>query len=100
MGTIRTGSVGIELGENINLASEQRLFYNNVRMLTDQQPALTTQLTTLTCQAASSSDFDIGDGTYGAGSQDEWRTVVTCVTNLQTRLAELEARIKAHNLIA
>lgn len=66
--------------------------------------ALTAQSTTLTASAPSSADYAIQDLTtstpYGFVTADEAQTVLAVIINLQTRLAEVEARLEALDLIA
>jgi hypothetical protein len=69
-----------------------------------QGAALTAQLTTLTASAPGTPDYSLGTvtTTNGAGfsSVDECLTVVAVIINLQTRLAEVEARLEAAGLVA
>ncbi len=70
--------------------------------------ALTTQLTTITpTSAPGTPDYAIADpintNAYGFSSADEFKTIMAVIVNLQTRVAELEARLKAgtgHGLIS
>jgi hypothetical protein len=72
--------------------------------------ALTAQLTTITHTAPSTPDYAIqdlvdssGGATFGFATKDEGNTVLSVILNLQTRVAELEARLNAGtgvNLIA
>ncbi len=61
--------------------------------------ALSAQLTTLTHTAPGTPDYAIADFTqttpWGFSTQDEARTVMSVVANLQTRLAEAETKLKA-----
>lgn len=65
--------------------------------------ALTTQLTTITASAPSEADYAIADLTtdtaYGFVSADEGQTVLSVIANLQTRVAELEARLQAAGIV-
>ena len=66
--------------------------------------ALTTQLTTITATAPGTPDYAIQDlvnsSAFGFVTKDEGNTVLSVIANLQTRVAELETRLKALNLIA
>lgn len=66
--------------------------------------ALTTQLTTITSTAPGTPDYAVQDLTqtspFGFVTKDEGNTVLSVIANLQTRVAELETRLKALNLIA
>jgi len=59
--------------------------------------ALTTQLTSITHTAAGTPDFAIQDLTnvapFGFATKDEGNTVLAVILNLQSRVAELEARL-------
>lgn len=68
-----------------------------------QGAALTTQLTTLTSTAPGVADYAIQDlaaGGFGFVTKDEGNTVLAVIENLQARVAELETRLQALNLIA
>lgn len=70
---------------------------------TAQGAALTAQLTTLTSTAPGVADYAIQDlaaGGFGFVTKDEGNTVLAVIENLQTRVAELETRLQALNLIA
>jgi hypothetical protein len=60
--------------------------------------ALTAQLTSITHTAPGTPDYAIQDLTnssgYGFVTKDEGNTVLSVILNLQTRVAELEARFK------
>lgn len=66
--------------------------------------ALTSPLTTITFTAPGTPDYAVADLTnsspYGFASQDEGRTVLSVVANLQARVNELEARLQASGQIA
>lgn len=66
--------------------------------------ALTTRLTTITSTAPGTADYAIQDlvnsSAFGFVTKDEGNTVLSVIANLQTRVAELETRLKALNLIA
>ena len=69
-----------------------------------QGAALTAQLTTLTYTAPGTPDYAIQDliqpAGYGFVTKDEGNTVLKVIANLQTRVSELETRLKAHGLLA
>ena len=69
-----------------------------------KQTALTVQSTSLTHTAAGSSDFAIQDlvqpAGYGFVTKDEGNTVLEVILNLQTRVAEIEAKLQTLGLIA
>ena len=66
--------------------------------------ALTTQLTSITSTAPGTPDYAIHDlintSAYGFVTKDEGNSVLSVIANLQTRVAELESRLQALNLIA
>lgn len=66
--------------------------------------ALTTQLTTVTFTAPGTPDYAIQDLTttspYGFVTKDEGNTVLSVIANLQARVAQLESRLQALNLIS
>ncbi len=66
--------------------------------------ALTAQLTTITHNAPITPDYAIQQLTqttpFGFVTQDEGNSVLSVVANLQTRLAQVEARLEAINIIA
>ncbi|CAK0772575.1 hypothetical protein CCP3SC15_450007 [Gammaproteobacteria bacterium] len=65
---------------------------------------LTTALTSITASAPGTPDYAIQDltatGGYGFATADEGQTVLKVILNLQTRLAELETKLKAVGLAA
>jgi hypothetical protein len=65
--------------------------------------ALTTQLTDITFTAPNTADFAIQDltdtGGFGFKTKDEGNTVLSVVKNLQTRVAQLEAKLKTYGLL-
>jgi len=69
-----------------------------------QQSALTTQLTTISHTEPTTPDYAIQDLTqtspYGFASKDEGNTVLKVIKNLQTRLSELETKLKAIGILA
>lgn len=71
----------------------------------EQQAALTPQLTTITiADAAGTPDYAIqaviNSSAYGFASAAEAITTLYVIKNLQVRVAELEARLEALNIIA
>lgn len=66
--------------------------------------ALTTQLTTITSTAPGTPDYAIQDLTqtspFGFVTKDEGNSVLAVIANLQARVAQLESRLQALNLIA
>lgn len=69
-----------------------------------QGAALTTQLTTITHTAATGADYALQDLVSSAGfafkTKAEGNTFLAVVKNLQTRLAEVEARLEGVGLVA
>jgi len=69
-----------------------------------QGAALTAQLTTITHTAPGTPDYAIQDLVqttgYGFVTKDEGNSVLKVIANLQTRVSELETRLKAHGLLA
>lgn len=68
-----------------------------------KQTALTTQLTTITHTAPSSADYAIQDlintSAYGFVTKDEGNSVLSVIANLQTRVSQLETKLKAIGLL-
>ena len=68
-----------------------------------KQSALTTQLTTITSSDPTTPDYNIADpinsNAYGFTSADEFKTVMKVISNLQTRVAELETKLKNYGLL-
>jgi hypothetical protein len=65
--------------------------------------ALTPQLTTVTASAPGSADFavqDLVNPGFGFVNANEAQTVLAVIINLQARVAELESRLQALDLIA
>lgn len=77
----------------------------NVKLpTTPTQPvALTGQLTKITHTAPGTADYAIQDltdsGGFGFKTKDEGNSVLAVIANLQTRMAELEAALKALNIL-
>ena len=65
--------------------------------------ALTAQLTTISSTAPVTPDFAIQDlintSAYGFVTKDEGNTVLAVIKNLQDRVGQLEARLKAYGLL-
>lgn len=68
-----------------------------------QGAALTAQLTTITHTEPGTADYAIQGITsttpFGFVSADEGNTVLKVIKNLQVRLAEVEARLEAINIV-
>lgn len=68
-----------------------------------QGAALTTQLTLITHTAAGTPDYALQDLVqntgFGFATADEGNTLLAVVKNLQTRLAEVEARLEGAGLV-
>jgi len=66
--------------------------------------ALTAQLTTITASAPGTPDYAIQDLVaatgYGFVTADEGQSVLKVIANLQTRVSELETKLKAYGLLA
>ena len=95
--------VGTTTGTKIGTATGQKIgFYNTTPVV--QGAALTAQSTTLTHTAPGTEDFAIAALTqtspFGFAAGDEGHTVLKVIANLQTRLAEVEARLEAIGIVA
>jgi hypothetical protein len=90
-------------GMKIGTATNQKIGFFNATPVV-QPTALTTQLTTVTFTAPGTPDYAWGAGTntnaYGWTTNDEFKTAASVIANLQTRVSELETKIKALGLIA
>ncbi len=68
-----------------------------------QGAALTAQLTSITHTAPGTPDYAVQDlinsSAYGFVTKDEGNTVLSVIKNLQVRVAELEARLEAINVV-
>lgn len=66
--------------------------------------ALTAQLTTITSTAPGTPDYAIQDLTsttpFGFVTKDEGNSVLSVISNLQARVAQLESRLQALSLIS
>ena len=90
-------------GTKIGTSTSQLLgFYNKTPV--NQPDALTAQLTSITHTAPGTPDYAIQDLVQNTGfgfvTKDEGNTVLSVILNLQTRVAELESRLKELGLIA
>ncbi len=65
--------------------------------------ALTAQLTTITHTAPGTPDYELQDltdtGGFGFKTKDEGNSALKVIANLQTRLAEVEARLEALGIV-
>ena len=65
--------------------------------------ANTAALTTITFTAPSSADYAIQDltdtGGFGFKTKDEGNSVLSVVANLQTRVTELESKLKTYGIL-
>jgi hypothetical protein len=85
-------------GMKVGTGTTQKLgFFNSAPIV--QPTALTAQLTTITFTSPGTPDYAIADLTnvapYGFVSQDEGRTVLSVISNLQVRVQEIENRFSA-----
>ena len=93
-------------GTKIGTATSQKLgFYNATPVV--QPTALTTQDTNITHTAPGTPDFAIQDlvdsgvgSTFGFATKDEGNTVLQVLSNLQTRVGEVETKLQAVGLLA
>ncbi len=71
---------------------------------TTKPAANTAALTSITCSAPGTPDYAIQDltatGGYGFVTADEGQSVLKVILNLQTRVAELETKLKALGLLS
>ena len=89
--------LGTTTGTKIGTATTQKLaLYGGTPVV--QGAALTTQLTTITHSAPGTPDYAIQDliaaGGFGFVTANEGQTVLSVISNLQARVAELEARLE------
>lgn len=93
------GTDGACLGQS---STDKIAFYGGTPVT--QGAALTAQDTTITHTAPGTADYAIQGITsttpFGFVSADEGNTVLKVIANLQVRLAQVEARLEAVNLIA
>lgn len=86
----------------MNTATDTNI--HKLPVTTGEGAALTAQLTTITiADAAGTPDYAIAAVTntnaYGFSAAAEAITILYVIKNLQTRLAEVEARLEAVNLV-
>jgi hypothetical protein len=65
--------------------------------------ALTAQLTTITHTAPGTPDYaiqNLANPGFGFATADEGNTVLSAIANLQTRLAQIEARLEDKGLVS
>ena len=90
-------------GLNIGIATTDKVGFYGVTPVV-QGATLTAQLTSITHTAPGTPDYAIQNLTtstpYGFVTADEGNSVLKVVANLQTRLAELEARLETIGMIA
>lgn len=98
------GAASVRVGSCAGYVSSTKIL---VALETDgywQQTGLTAALTSLTHTAPGTPDYAIQDLTtttpYGFVSQDEGNTVLSVIKNLQTRVNELETKLKALGILA
>lgn len=96
-------NTGTTTGTKIGTTTSQKIgFYNATPVV--QPAALTAQLTSITHTEPGTPDYAIQGVTqttpFGFVTADEGNSVLKVVLNLQTRLAEVEARLEALGLVA
>lgn len=86
----------------VNGTSEKLNLYGGTPVA--QGAALTAQLTSITHTGPGTPDYAIQDLVQNTGfgfvTKDEGNTVLSVILNLQTRLAQVEARLEAIGLVA
>jgi hypothetical protein len=86
----------------VGSATEKLALYGGTPVV--QGAALTAQVTSITHIAPGTADYAIQDLVQNTGfgfvTKDEGNTVLAVVLNLQTRLAQVEARLEAIGLVA
>ena len=96
---LSSGGDGVSMGQS---STDKVSFYGGTPVI--QGAALTAQSTTITHTAPGTPDYAIQNLTtttpYGFVTADEGNTVLAVIANLQARLAQVEARLEAVNLIA
>lgn len=99
----RNIQLGKTTGTKIGTETAQKIGFFNTTPV-DQPAALTAQLTTITHAEPGTPDYALQQLTqttpYGFVTQDEGNSVLKVIANLQTRLAEVEARLEETGLIA
>lgn len=100
------GDINVQSGGNIKLLSGgilDVLTGGIVKANGTQEPALTTQLTSITHTSPGTPDYAIQQMTasspVGFATVDEADTVLSVILNLQVRLAEIEASLEALGLV-
>lgn len=92
------GELVVASGGAINIETGGAITVNGT-----QGAALTAQSTSITHTAPGTPDYAIQDlintNAYGFASKDEGNTVLAVILNLQTRLAEVEARLEAVGIV-
>lgn len=96
-------NTGTTTGTKIGTTTSQKIgFYNATPVV--QPAALTAQLTSITHTEPGTPDYAIQGLTsstpFGFVTADEGNSVLKVILNLQTRLAEVEARLEALGLVA
>lgn len=96
-------NAGTATGTKIGTTVSQKIaFYNATPIV--QPSALTAQLTSITHTEPGTPDYAIQNLTqttpFGFVTADEGNSVLKVILNLQTRLAEVEARLEALGLVA
>jgi len=102
--TLTPSGGNLVVTESVKIPTGKGYYVNSIQVVGAQQTALTTQLTSITHTSPGTPDYAIQNLTntspYGFVSQDEGNTVLSVILNLQTRVGELETKLKAHGLIA
>jgi len=100
-------TAAVESSKTIDIAASQVYKINGNQVVGARGAALTAQLTSITHTAPSTPDYALQDltdtGGFGFKTKDEGNTLLSVVLNLQTRVQELENRLKTtggHGLIA
>lgn len=96
-------NTGTTTGTKICTTASQKIaFYNATPVV--QPAALTAQLTSITHTEPGTPDYAIQNLTqttpFGFVTADEGNSVLKVISNLQTRVAEVEARLEALGLVA
>lgn len=97
--------LGTTTGTKFGTATTQKLGFYNVAPVV-QQAALTAQLTTITHTAPAAADYAIATlvnsatgSVWGFTTADEGHTVLSVIANLQTRVSQLETRLKSYGFL-
>jgi len=102
LGGFGTGN-GSKLHSTVSIDTDADYKVDGTRVVSNRGAALTPQLTTVTHGAIGTPDYSVAftnDGGWGFSSDDEGRTVMSVIANLQTRVTELESRLTTHGLIS